>query len=152
MLTSQLDLVVAGTRDSIMMVECGAQEVSEDLLLDAFEEAHDAIREIIGMIDELVEKVGKEKKEYFLFLPNEKLKELMEEHLAVDVAKAIRIADKHERGDAFKKINREYMIGIVEKLKFKGKDEVLEILNSDESPDFDDVLKEMKGAAMVRRR
>ena len=44
MLTSQLDLVVAGTRDSIMMVECGAQEVSEDLLLDAFEEAHDAIR------------------------------------------------------------------------------------------------------------
>jgi polyribonucleotide nucleotidyltransferase len=147
--TSQLDLVVAGTRDSIMMVECGAQEVSEDLLLDAFEEAHDAIREIIGMIDEMVEAVGKEKKEYFRFLPNETLKSLMEEHLALDVAKAIRIADKHERGDAFKKINREHMIGIVEKLKFPEKDEVLEVLNDGDSPDFSDVLKEMKGTAMV---
>lgn len=147
--TSSLDLVVAGTRDSIMMVECGANEVSEDLLLDAFEEAHDAIREIIGMIDELVEKAGKEKKEYFLFLPHAKLKELMEEHLALDVAKAIRISDKHERGDAFKAINREYMIGIVEKLKFPEKEEVLAILADDESPDFNDILKEMKGSEMV---
>lgn len=147
--TSQLDLVVAGTRDSIMMVECGAFEVSEDLLLDAFEEAHDAIREIISMIDELVEKVGKEKKEYHLFLPNPKLKELMEEHLALDVAKAIRIADKHERGDAFKLINREKMIELVEKLSFPEKEEVLEILNDSDSPDFGDILKEMKGAEMV---
>ncbi|MFA5506708.1 MAG: polyribonucleotide nucleotidyltransferase [Vulcanimicrobiota bacterium] len=147
--TSQLDLIVAGTRDSIMMVECGAMEVSEDLLLDAFEEAHDAIRDIIEMIDEMVEKVGKEKKEYFLFLPNEKLKALMEEHLAADVAKAIRIADKAERSEAFSKINRESMIALVQKLKFKEKDEILELLANDESPDFNDVLKEMKGSAMV---
>ena len=147
--TSSLDLVVAGTRDSIMMVECGASEVTEDLLLDAFEEAHDAIREIIGMIDELVEKVGKEKKEYYLFLPNAKLKELMEEHLSLDVAKAIRIADKHERGDAFKAIDREYMTGIVEKLKFPEKEEVLALLADNDSPDFNDILKEMKGSEMV---
>ncbi len=149
MATSHLDLVVAGTRDSIMMVECGAQEVSEDLLLDAFEEAHDAIREIISMIDEMVEKVGKEKREYFLFLPNPKLKELMEEHLSIDVAKAIRITDKHQRGEAFKKINREYMIEIVEKLSFPEKDEILEILKNPDSPDFNDIMKELKGAEMV---
>lgn len=147
--TSQMDLIVAGTRDSIMMVECGALEVSEDLLLDAFEEAHDAIREIISMIDEMVEKCGKEKKEYHLFLPNPKLKELMEEHLAIDVAKAIRISDKHTRGDAFKKINREHMVGIVEKLKFDEKEEILELLADDQSPDFNDIMKEMKGTEMV---
>lgn len=147
--TSQLDLVVAGTRDSIMMVECGAFEVSEDLLLDAFEEAHDAIREIISMIDEMVEQVGKEKKEYPLFLPHPKLKELMEEHFALDVAKAIRISDKHERGDAFKQINAERMIELVEKLKFDEKEEVLEVLNDEQSSDFGDILKEMKGSEMV---
>lgn len=147
--TSQLDLIVAGTRDSIMMVECGAFEVSEDLLLDAFEEAHDAIREIISMIDEMVEQCGKEKKEYHLFLPNPTLKELMEEHLALDVAKAIRISDKHERGDAFKKISREYTAGILEKLSFDNKEEILELLADESSPDFNDILKEMKGAEMV---
>jgi polyribonucleotide nucleotidyltransferase len=147
--TSQMDLVVAGTRDSIMMVECGAQEVSEELLLDAFEEAHDAIREIIGMIDEMVEAVGKEEKEYHCFVPNDNLKELMEEHLALDVAKAIRIADKHTRGAAFKAINKAHMIEIVEKLSIPEKDEVLEVLNDDSSPDFNDVMKGMKGTAMV---
>ncbi len=146
---SLLDLVVAGTRDSIMMVECGAYEVSEDLLLDAFEEAHDAIREIISMIDELVEKVGKEKREYTLFLPNALLKELMEEHLSLDVAKAMRIMDKQERNEAFGKINRQHFATLVGELDFPEKDEILELINSSDSPDFDDILKEMKGAEMV---
>ena len=146
---SQLDLVVAGTRDNIMMVECGAMEVSEDLLIDAFEEAHEAIKTIISMIDELVEQCGKEKKEYQLFLPNASLKEFMEEHLAMDVAKAIRISDKHTRGAAFKKINREYVSGLVNKVGPKDKDELLAILEDESSPDFNDIMKELKGSEMV---
>lgn len=146
---SLLDLVVAGTRDSIMMVECGAYEVSEDLLLDAFEEAHDAIRDIISMIDELVEKCGKEKKEYKLFLPNPQLKELMEEHLTLDVAKAMRIMEKQERGEAFNKINRESFAAVLSELDFPEKEAILELVTDTACPDFDDILKEMKGTEMV---
>ena len=60
----QLDLVVAGTRDSINMVEAGANEVSEEILVQALVRAHERIRELISLIDELVAKVGKPDMEY----------------------------------------------------------------------------------------
>ncbi|MGC8474707.1 MAG: polyribonucleotide nucleotidyltransferase, partial [Candidatus Dormibacteria bacterium] len=56
--TSELDLIVAGTRDAINMVEAGAQEVSEEVLVEALSRAHQRIRELVAMIDELVAKVG----------------------------------------------------------------------------------------------
>ncbi len=146
---STLDLVVAGTRDNIMMVECGAQEVSEDLLLNAFEEAHEAIRSIIDMIEELASKVGKPKAEFPLFLPDARLVKVMEAHLSKEVAKAIRIADKKERGNAFDAITREGFAASLEKAKIADKEEVLALILDSEKPDFDDILKEMKGREMV---
>lgn len=146
---STLDLVVAGTRDNIMMVECGAQEVSEDLLLDAFEEAHEAIRSIIDMIEELASKVGKPKAEFPLFLPDARLVKVMEDHLSKDVAKAIRIVDKKERGNAFDAITREGFAASLEKAKIADKEEILALILDSEKPDFDDILKEMKGREMV---
>ncbi|MEI6667124.1 MAG: polyribonucleotide nucleotidyltransferase [Acidobacteriota bacterium] len=59
--TSLLDLVVAGTADSIVMVEAGAKEVSEDLIVKALETAHAAIKQIVGAIDELAKTCGKPK-------------------------------------------------------------------------------------------
>ena len=61
--TSDLDLIVAGTRDAVMMVEAGAGEVAESVLLDAITFAHAAIKEVVGMIDELREHCGKPKLE-----------------------------------------------------------------------------------------
>ncbi len=58
---SKLDLVVAGTRDAISMVEAGANEVSEDDLLEALQIAHDEIRKLCDVQDELREKAGKPK-------------------------------------------------------------------------------------------
>ncbi len=58
---SSLDLVVAGTRDAISMVEAGANEVSEEDLLEALQIAHDEIRKICDVQDELREKAGKPK-------------------------------------------------------------------------------------------
>ncbi len=149
MANSQLDLVVAGTRDNIMMVECGAEEVSEELLLDAFEEAHQAIREIISMIDEMVEAMGKEKAEFPLILPDEGLKKAMQKHLKKPVAKAMRIFDKSERGDAFREINPEMMIELLSKKKSEENERLIELLQDEDSPDFKDILKEMKGDEMV---
>jgi polyribonucleotide nucleotidyltransferase len=50
---SRLDLIVAGTKDAIVMVEAGAKEVSEEEVVQAFEQAHAAIREIVAGIDAL---------------------------------------------------------------------------------------------------
>ncbi|MGB2694517.1 MAG: polyribonucleotide nucleotidyltransferase, partial [Dehalococcoidia bacterium] len=58
---SDLDLVVAGTRDAIMMVEAGASEVPEKVMLEAIEFGQRANVEIVAMQDELVAKVGKPK-------------------------------------------------------------------------------------------
>ena len=58
---STLDLVVAGTRDAISMVEAGANEVSEEDMLEALQIAHDEIRKLCDIQDELREKAGKPK-------------------------------------------------------------------------------------------
>ncbi|GHU61172.1 polyribonucleotide nucleotidyltransferase [Clostridia bacterium] len=58
---SDLTLTVSGTRDAIMMVEAGANEVSEDLILDALFAAHDEIIKIVDFVDSIVAEVGKEK-------------------------------------------------------------------------------------------
>ncbi|HEX7614273.1 MAG TPA: polyribonucleotide nucleotidyltransferase, partial [Thermoanaerobaculia bacterium] len=55
---STLDLVVVGTRDAVSMVEAGAKEVSEELMLEAILAGHDAVRRIIDGIEELARRQG----------------------------------------------------------------------------------------------
>jgi polyribonucleotide nucleotidyltransferase len=60
--TTSLNLVVAGTADAIMMVEGGANELTEDQMLEALETAHQEIKKIVALQNELVAKVGKPKR------------------------------------------------------------------------------------------
>ena len=60
--TTHLNLVVAGTADAIMMVEGGANELTEDQMLEALETAHREIKKIVALVNELVAKVGKSKR------------------------------------------------------------------------------------------
>ena len=55
---STLDLVVVGTREAVSMVEAGAKEVSEELMLEAILAGHDAVRKIIDGIEELARRTG----------------------------------------------------------------------------------------------
>lgn len=64
MAESELDIVIAGSKDAIMMVEGQSAEVSEDLMLDALEFAHEQIKKIIAGIEELRARVGVEKMSY----------------------------------------------------------------------------------------
>src|SRR5919107_2310912 len=59
---STLDLIVAGSKDGIVMVEAGAQEGTEEQMVQALERAHAAIKEIVAGIDALVKEAGKTKK------------------------------------------------------------------------------------------
>src|SRR5207249_544598 len=58
---SQIDLVVAGSRDAIVMVEAGAKEVTEEQVVEALETAHAAIRRIVAAIDDLARETGRKK-------------------------------------------------------------------------------------------
>lgn len=70
---SKLDLVVAGTKDGVMMVEAAANEVSEEQVVDAIVWAQEAMQPAIELQNELVEKVGVEKLEYELIKPDEEI-------------------------------------------------------------------------------
>lgn len=59
---SDLDLRVAGTREALLMVECGANEVSESLMMEALELAHKSIQPIIDIQEKMAQEVGKQKK------------------------------------------------------------------------------------------
>jgi len=77
----KLDLVVAGTKDAIMMVEAGAREVTEDEVTDALEFAQAAIQPAIALQEELVKKVGVTKQEFELSLPDETIQETVAKYL-----------------------------------------------------------------------
>ncbi|KNY25131.1 polyribonucleotide nucleotidyltransferase [Pseudobacteroides cellulosolvens] len=61
---SQMYVTLAGTKDKVTMIEAGANEVSEELMLKAIRIGHDEIRKIVTFIESIVEKVGKPKFEY----------------------------------------------------------------------------------------
>ncbi|MEY8536978.1 polyribonucleotide nucleotidyltransferase [Lactococcus muris] len=71
---SALDLAVAGNSAAINMVESGAKELSEEVMLEALLAGHEAIKELIDFQNEIVAKVGKEKAEVELLQVDEKLK------------------------------------------------------------------------------
>jgi polyribonucleotide nucleotidyltransferase len=70
MLESDLDLVVAGTKDSIMMIEAGANQVSESVLVDALRLAHEGIKDICAAQETLRQSAGKPKLQFVTPTPD----------------------------------------------------------------------------------
>jgi polyribonucleotide nucleotidyltransferase len=70
---SKLDLIVAGTKEAIAMVECGADEVSEQVMIEALDLAHKSIQPIIELQEQMAREIGKEKREVELAASDESL-------------------------------------------------------------------------------
>jgi polyribonucleotide nucleotidyltransferase len=107
---SDLDLVVAGTPDAIVMVEAGAREVDETVVLDAFEAAHAEIRRLCALQLELRAEAGKPKLEvtYTSKFTDELVNELMGQH--GDALKtAMQTRGKHERSAALKTLKTQIL-------------------------------------------
>lgn len=85
-----LDLVVAGTEDAVMMVEAGANEISEELVVEAIEYAHKALQPAISLQKELAAAVGVEKLEYELTLPDADIQSQVDNWLEGKLGVAIR--------------------------------------------------------------
>jgi polyribonucleotide nucleotidyltransferase len=107
---STLDLIVAGSKDGIVMVEAGAKEVPEDQMVQALERGHAAIKEIVAGIDALVAQAGKNKraaapkKEVSADLIAE-----VEDKLLGPLADAMRIKDKLENYATVDKVVNEFL-------------------------------------------
>ena len=71
---SDLDLRIAGTRDAILMVECGADEVPEEIMVAALEFGHQAIQPLIELQRQMQAEIGKPKREVTLYVPDADLK------------------------------------------------------------------------------
>lgn len=96
-LESLLDLTVAGTKQAINMVESGAKELSEDIMLQALLKGHEAIQELIAFQEEIVAVIGKEKAEVELLQVDKNLQEEVIQHYNADLQKAVQVEEKKAR-------------------------------------------------------
>ncbi|MEO5657849.1 MAG: polyribonucleotide nucleotidyltransferase [Nitrospiria bacterium] len=96
---STLNVVVAGTRDAVMMVEGEASELPEDVMLEAIMLAHDHIKKIILVQDELVRRVGKPKLTVSKIAPDSSLVQAVHREAAGPVREALLIPNKTERSE-----------------------------------------------------
>lgn len=96
---SSLHLTVSGTRDAVLMVEAGANEVSEELMLKAILFAHDEIKKIVAFIDGIQAEIGKEKAEVPLVVTGDDVKAAVREYAYDKCCWVFEAYDRHERQD-----------------------------------------------------
>lgn len=94
---SDLDLVVAGTADAIMMVEAGANEVDEEIMLQAIMFGHEEVKKICALQEEIRAKIGKPKVEVELFQPEETLVQWITDFASDKLKEALYNQNKLER-------------------------------------------------------
>ena len=111
---SKLDLVVAGTRDGIVMVEAGAREVTEAQVVEALETAHAAIRKIAAAIDDLAREAGKSKVKIQKKEIGHDFYREVEEKVLVPLTEAMRIRGKLENYDRVDQVLGELVAAIPE--------------------------------------
>ena len=101
---SDLDIVVAGSRDAIMMVEGGADFIQDDALIEAIDFAHKSMMPLIEMQEQLAQKVGKKKWSVSIVEVPADLKENVAKALVPDLTQVFAIANKLERAQKLRDV------------------------------------------------
>ena len=118
---SDIDLTVAGTKDAINMVEAGANEASEEDMLEALMLGHEAIKKLIAFEEEIISEIGEEKMEYECLEITDELRSEVDSYVRERLDKALRIKDKLEKYgtiDALKEeVENKYKEEFEDKLK-----------------------------------
>jgi polyribonucleotide nucleotidyltransferase len=104
-----LDLVVAGTKDAVTMVEAGANEISEEQIIEALEYAQKIIQPAIKLQQELVKKLAPKKQEYKLSLPDEEISQRVETWLEGKLGAGLR-APYPERNDLVRELREQMFV------------------------------------------
>lgn len=123
---SDIDLTVAGTKDAVNMVEAGADEVPEETMLEAIMFGHEEIKRLIAFQEEVVQEIGKEKRDVELFQVDQELDAEVRSMCEQSLVTAIQVEEKHAREDAIQAV----------------KDEVIAVFTERETTD-EDTLKQV---------
>ena len=140
---SQLDLTVAGTKEAINMVESGAKELSEDIMLQALLKGHEAIQELVDFQNYIVAAVGKEKAEVELLQVDADLKSEIEAAYYDQLAKAVQVEEKLAREAATQAVKEEVLTSYQERF---AEDEDKETILRDVA----EILEQMEHAEVRR--
>ena len=140
---SHLDLTVAGTKEAINMVESGAQELSEDIMLQALLKGHEAIQELVDFQNYIVAAVGKEKAEVELLQVDADLKAEIETAYYDQLAKAVQVEEKLAREAVTQTVKEEVLASYQE--RFAEDDDKDTILR-----DVAEILEQMEHAEVRR--
>ena len=135
---SDLDLVVAGKDSGITMVEAGANEVPEDVIIGGLEWGLKMIQPAIKLQNELREKVGVVEQEYTLILPNEEIQKKVDEWMVGKLGDNLRTPNTVERNN------------LIDEIKWQMHDEFSQEITDDEAGITDKMTDEQKMTARTK--
>ena len=113
---SDLTLTVAGTAEKVAMIEAGANEVPEDVMLEAIKKGHEEIKKICKFIQGIKEEIGKPKFEYKSFAVEHDLYEYIEVNFTEKMKQAVQAVEKEERDEKVSALSEEIEKAIAEKM------------------------------------
>jgi polyribonucleotide nucleotidyltransferase len=122
---SDLDLTVAGTKEAINMVEAGAKQVSEEVMLEALEFGHEAIKKLVKFEEKIIKEIGVPKMEYETLVVDPEMREEITNLITKKMDKALRIKDKLEKYSTIDAIKQEVEDLYTSRYDGKVKDEEL---------------------------
>ncbi|WP_019119170.1 polyribonucleotide nucleotidyltransferase [Brevibacillus massiliensis] len=125
---SDIHLTVAGTRDAINMVEAGANEVPEEVMLEAIMFGHSVIQQVIDFQQKIVEEIGKPKMQVVLHQIDPAINEAVRAYADAKLREAIRIEEKQARADAIEAVNAETQAHFAEEFPDQAAD-IAEVLH-----------------------
>ncbi|ALS78296.1 polyribonucleotide nucleotidyltransferase [Planococcus kocurii] len=106
---SSINLIVAGTKDAINMVEAGAKEVSEEIILEAIMFGHEEIKKLIAFQEQIAAEVGKAKTDIKLYELDAELTSSIKEAVETDLNAAVQINEKQARNEAIDEVKARAM-------------------------------------------
>lgn len=126
---SDINLIVAGTKDAINMVEAGAKEVPEETMLEAIMFGHDEIKKLIEFQEMIAAEIGKPKMEVKLYQLDQELEAELKGICGADLNKAVQVQEKHAREAAIKVVKDSVMENYTEETDEDKLKQIKEILN-----------------------
>ncbi len=112
---SRLTLTVAATKEKITMIEAGADEIPNDIMLEAIKKAHEEIKNICEFISNIQSEIGKPKFEYKSFVVDKDVYEEIESNFKDRMYKDVQAIDKEVRDENITKITEDILAYFVEK-------------------------------------
>ena len=135
---SQLDLVVAGTKDAVLMVEAGANEVPEDVVLDAIMFGHEQVKPLVELQERMRAEVGREKVAVELYQVDPEVDAWVRARVTAPLIAAVKSPDKQTREEGVNAVKEELKAAYIEAFG----EEAYELHKKDIANTFDAVLKE----------